>query len=75
VCAGTALAVIVNDYYAVTTWQFENAGGTVARLQGDGVLAYFGATGDVLRQRAAVDCVESCQQVRLSLDEMAECWH
>ncbi|MDH3642721.1 MAG: adenylate/guanylate cyclase domain-containing protein [Gammaproteobacteria bacterium] len=69
------LAVILNDYFSASARLFDAAGGTLASLQGDGVLVYFGDQGDCSRQRAAVDCVESCGQVDELLEELAVCWH
>jgi adenylate cyclase len=69
------LAVILNDYFCAATRLFDEAGGTLASLQGDGLLAYFGDTDGVSRQRAAIDCVESCRQVTGLLQELTECWY
>ena len=69
------LAVILNDYFAASARLFDEAGGTLASLQGDGVLAYFGDAEGASRGQAAVDCVQSCLQVSRLLEELASCWH
>lgn len=68
------LAAIVNDYYSAATRHFEDDGGIMARLQGDGVLAYFGAD-EGSRQHAAQRCVEACRRVWGLLEWLAEGWH
>jgi class 3 adenylate cyclase len=73
--APEALAVILNDYFCASAKLFDEAGGTLASLQGDGVLVYFGDVSQTSRQRAAMDCVESCMQVAGLLEELAACWH
>ncbi len=69
------LAVILNDYFCASARLFDEAGGTLASLQGDGVLVYFGDATETSRQRAALDCVESCLQVSGLLQELAASWH
>jgi class 3 adenylate cyclase len=68
------LAVVVNDYFAASGRLFASSGGTLAGLQGDGLLAYFGNATAATRGRAAVDCVESCLQVSRLLRELSGCW-
>ncbi len=68
------LAVIVNDYFAASGRLFASSGGTVAGLQGDGLIAYFGDTTAGKRGHAAVDCIEACVQISRLLGELNECW-
>ncbi|NIP13774.1 MAG: hypothetical protein GWM88_03130 [Pseudomonadales bacterium] len=68
------LAVVVNDYFAASGRLFASSGGTLAGLQGDGLIAYFGNPNASARGHAAVDCLESCVQVSRLLLELSECW-
>ncbi|MCZ6710056.1 MAG: adenylate/guanylate cyclase domain-containing protein [Gammaproteobacteria bacterium] len=68
------LAVILNDYFCAAARLFDDAGGTLASLQGDGVLVYFGDADEGSRQRAALDCVKSCLQVSGLLRQLAQSW-
>ncbi|TNF88548.1 MAG: adenylate/guanylate cyclase domain-containing protein [Gammaproteobacteria bacterium] len=68
------LAVVVNDYFAASGRLFAASGGTLAGLQGDGLIAYFGNATAATRGHAAADCVESCVQVSALLRELSECW-
>ena len=68
------LAVIVNDYFAASGRLFASSGGTLAGLQGDGLIAYFGDGSSAMRHQAAADCVESCVQISRLLRELSVCW-
>jgi adenylate cyclase len=53
--AAEALAVVLNDYFGALARATEDHCGTLAKMQGDGALLYFGDS-DQSRQQAAMSC-------------------
>jgi class 3 adenylate cyclase/tetratricopeptide (TPR) repeat protein len=67
------LCDVLHDYYAVSTNAIEAAGGFVARIVGDGILAYFGYP--VAREDAAECGIRAALGIRESLARQAITGH
>ena len=71
--AAEALAEILNDYFGALARATEAAGGTLAKMQGDGALLYFGDDGQS-RQRAALDCARLIAALPEVLASLSAAW-